>query len=180
MSKIEQRLKKIATVSSYEDKTLIISRSKKCFSQILSNCTVMCNSIKKSIKSTKKSTTSLLFSNLLKFENTKSKETKINLDFSKQSSKKSHDTIVNDLKSLSSFSSKLNKVETLRQKSHNKLDSEKDNTTTVEFDTKNSFSLLNIKRTENTSLILSNSKESMFEKISENESSAYLSSITSK
>ena len=80
------------------------------------------------------------------------------MDFSKQSSKKSHDTIVNDLKSLSSFSSKLNKVETLRQKSHNKLDSEKDNTTTVEFDTKNSFSLLNIKRTENTSLILSNSK----------------------
>ena len=80
------------------------------------------------------------------------------MDFSKQSSKKSHDTIVNDLKSLSSFSSKLNKVETLRQKSHYKLDSEKDNTTTVEFDTKNSFSLLNIKRTENTSLILSNSK----------------------
>ena len=75
MSKIEQRLEKIANVSSNNDTTLVDYESKNNLSLVLSNRTVKYSSIKKSTAD--KSKTSSLCTVSSKFKNTMSKETKI-------------------------------------------------------------------------------------------------------
>ena len=77
MSKIEQRLEKIANVSSNGDKTPVDYKSKNSLSQVLSSRIVKYSSIKK--KAGDKSKTSSLCTVSSKFKNKRSKETKLNV-----------------------------------------------------------------------------------------------------